>query len=96
MIINRDFWGFLALCAAKSGSRKDKQARQSNPLNSLRKLIRLIFYQRELLLFFLNVFNALRYFTKVLIPYLKTALPKYMLYPRLVNIHLLMLYFFSV
>lgn len=33
-----------------------------------------LFCQRELLLFFLNMFNALRNFTKVLIPYLKIVL----------------------
>ncbi len=39
------------------------------------------------------MFNALRNFTKVLIPYLKIVLPQDMLYHRMVNIHLLMLQF---
>lgn len=40
------------------------------------------------------MFNALRNFTKVLIPYLKIVFPlQDMLYHRTVNIHLLMLQF---
>lgn len=38
------------------------------------------------------MFNALRNFTKVLIPYLKNASAHYMLYHRMVNILLLVLH----